>query len=115
MTMKRLLILLALCSSSLISLELMAQSGQIQVSGTVIDDLDNLGLPGVTVSVGLPERALTSTDAEGRFNVRVEPGATLHFHLIGFLDRTVKLKSNQTSIQVTLSVDDNQQIGREHV
>ncbi|QEC54009.1 SusC/RagA family TonB-linked outer membrane protein [Anseongella ginsenosidimutans] len=106
--MKRLLLLLALFSSSLISLELMAQSGQVTVSGTVIDNVDNLGLPGVTVSVGSPERALTATDAEGRFSVSVESGSTLHFHLIGFLDRSVTLKAGQTSLQVTLSVDDNQ-------
>src|SRR5690606_5919087 len=89
--MKRLLLVLAILSSSAASMELMAQSGQVVVSGTVVDNQDRLGLPGVTVSVGSPERALMATDANGQFTVRVESGATLHFHLIGFISRSVKL------------------------
>lgn len=89
-------------------MELMAQSGQVVVSGTVVDNQDRLGLPGVTVSVGSPERALMATDANGQFTVRVESGATLHFHLIGFISRSVKLRPGQTSIEVVLNADDNQ-------
>lgn len=106
--MKRLLLLIAIFSSSSAGLELMAQSGQVVVNGTVIDNQDHLGLPGVTVSVGSPEQALTATDANGQFSVRVSPDATLHFHLIGFIDRSVKLKAGQNNIEVTLNVDANQ-------
>src|SRR5690606_15260935 len=103
--MKRVLLFMALVGVALTPAVLLGQSAQVVVTGVVVDNLDNLGLPGVTVSVGSPERALTSTDANGEFSVRVARGSTLHFHLIGFIDRSVTLKSSQTNIQVTLTVD----------
>lgn len=106
--MKRVLFLLAIFSCLAPGPGLMAQSGQIVVTGTVTDSQDNLGLPGVTVSAGTLENSLVSTDAEGNFSVRVKPGETLHFHLIGFADRTVRLKSGQTRVQVSLDMDDSQ-------
>ncbi|HYH57469.1 MAG TPA: TonB-dependent receptor plug domain-containing protein, partial [Anseongella sp.] len=60
------------------------------------------------VSAGNPPQALAATEADGSFTVRVIPGETLHFRLIGFIDRSVKLKPGETSITVRLSEDQSQ-------
>src|SRR5690606_10213425 len=60
------------------------------------------------VSAGNAENSLTATDANGAFSVRVNPGETLYFRLIGFVDRSIKLRDGQTHIEVRLAPDASQ-------
>ncbi len=77
---------------------------QTVFTGTVKDANGNL-LQGVTISVKGQTKALTSTDANGRFVAEVPSNATLVFKLVGFEFLEVPLSENEKDITVTLNED----------
>ncbi|RQP18110.1 MAG: TonB-dependent receptor, partial [Parapedobacter sp.] len=89
--------LLALISFNFISY---AQE-QITVTGTVLDSLDNIPLPGVTVSV---EGATTSTktNEDGEFSLNVPREATLVFAYLGY-NTAYRTLQGEDHIDVRLS------------
>lgn len=95
MPFSKLILMLALLSFSLVSY------GQKTVSGTVLDALDNSGMPGVNVQV--KENTTTvMTDANGKFSISVPNNqATLVFKFIGKITKEV-LVGNQSEITVSL-------------
>ncbi|MGR3810382.1 SusC/RagA family TonB-linked outer membrane protein [Jiulongibacter sp. NS-SX5] len=79
---------------------------QIAVSGTVLDDLDNTGLPGVTVTIK-GSTVGTATNLEGQYSIEVPSASSvLVFSFIGKETQEITV-GNQTQINVTLA-DDSQ-------
>ncbi|MEI3797245.1 MULTISPECIES: TonB-dependent receptor [unclassified Chitinophaga] len=72
---------------------------QVTVQGKVTDD-KNEALPGVSVKVKNGQTG-TSTDAEGKYRIAVDPGAVLVFSYIGFQDEEA-LVGNKTVIDVVM-------------
>ena len=79
---------------------LIAQGGTV-VKGTVISATDKFPIPGVNVIVANTSRG-TSTDFDGQYELRVEPGDVLQFSYVGFETQSITV-GDQTTIDVTLS------------
>lgn len=75
----------------------------VDVAGTVTDQTDNTGLPGVNVTVKGTTSG-TVTDAEGKYAISVPGDATLVFSFIGYATQEI-LVNNQTTINVPLAGD----------
>ncbi len=105
-TMKRQLILLSIFFSC-ISLcgDLIAQTKQITVKGTVIDAATKEPMVGASVSV--PGKVLAQVNSNGGYTVTVADGATLTFTYVSYEPFTIKLKPGQTILNVTLSEKKN--------
>lgn len=72
-----------------------AWAQDILVTGTVTDASDNSPLPGTTIRVkGAPQG--TSSDAEGRYSIKVNRGDELTFSFIGMEPQSVKINSPRT-------------------
>lgn len=76
---------------------------QHTVDGTVTDV--NGPLPGVTVSVVGVAGSGTKTDADGKFKITAEIGATLRFTSIGYVSQDVKVTAGK--VNVVLESDEN--------
>lgn len=85
---------------------LSAQQAKQPVSGTVTDESGE-PLVGVTVMVKNTTTG-TTTDAQGHFQLSVEPGATLVFSYLGYNTQEIAV-GNKTSLKVALQ-DDSQNI-----
>ncbi|MBO4801678.1 MAG: TonB-dependent receptor [Bacteroidaceae bacterium] len=68
---------------------------QVEIRGTVLDDL-NEGLPGATVKEKGNDTNGTITDMDGRFTIKVSRGATLVFSFMGFETQEVIAKDGMT-------------------
>lgn len=91
-----LLLLVCLC---MCSFDLFAQ--QINVKGTVIDNTGE-SLPGVSIITKDGDHTSgTTTDIDGKYEIKVKQGATLEFSFIGFTTQKVKVGTNST-INITL-------------
>ena len=92
------LLLLCLFWATLISPDLLAQTGDRTVTGTVRDE-KNTGIPGVNIVIkgtGTPDCPKgTSTDVEGNYRLSVPEGAeaTLQFSYIGYVSQEVVIES----------------------
>ncbi|MCG9793086.1 SusC/RagA family TonB-linked outer membrane protein [Flavobacterium algicola] len=75
------------------------------ITGTVISEDDNMGIPGVNVSVK-GGKAGTVTDIDGKYSISVPANATLVFTYMGFTTQEIKVGSN-SSINTTLKSDKN--------
>ncbi|WP_138476608.1 SusC/RagA family TonB-linked outer membrane protein [Dyadobacter bucti] len=72
------------------------------VSGTVKDDEDGKGLPGVSIVVKGTMLG-TTTDANGNFQLMLEEGAAiLAFSYIGYDSREIEVASVQTTLDISL-------------
>ena len=80
-----------------------AQTRNVTVSGTVVDETTQTGLPGVSVVVAKPTKIATQTNLDGKFSMTVPEGSTLQFSFIGFVNQQVTLKPGQTTVKVTLA------------
>ena len=80
----------------------LAQAQQ-RVSGRVIAQDNQQGLPGATVLVKGTTTG-TSTDVEGQYSIDVPNGATLQFSMIGMTTQEVPV-GNQSVVNVTLAND----------
>ncbi|MBD3615064.1 MAG: TonB-dependent receptor [Gracilimonas sp.] len=77
---------------------------QQEVSGTVVDAETGETLPAVNIQVKNTTRG-TTTDREGNFTIRLEPGQTvLVFSFVGFKTREVNVEG-ETEIRVELQPD----------
>ena len=85
---------------------LSAQQAKQPVSGTVTDESGE-PLVGVTVMVKNTTTG-TTTDAQGHFQLSVEPGATLVFSYLGYNTQEIAV-GNKTSLKVALQ-DNSQNI-----
>lgn len=92
--MKRLLPLLLI----LFSFSVLAQNSQL--SGQVLNAVDNTGLPGVNVVVKGTSRG-TITDLDGRFTIEVSSPSIIVFSFIGYQSQEVVF-TGQTNIQIRL-------------
>ncbi len=76
----------------------------IKVSGTVISEDDQTGLPGVNIVVEGTTKG-TVTDIYGRYSLDVpDENAVLVFSSVGFITQKIKV-GNRTTINVTLNPD----------
>lgn len=84
--------------------ELKAIQQSIKVTGKIVSADDNMGIPGVNVTVKGVKGGVT-TDFDGSYSINVSsPNAILVFTSIGFKTKEVVVGS-QTSINVTLVAD----------
>src|SRR5215217_230322 len=67
----------------------------------IVTSADNVGLPGVTISIKGTNKA-TQTDASGRYSIAGEKGQTLQFSSVGFLPQEVVI-GDATSLNILLS------------
>lgn len=74
---------------------------QVSVTGTVNDNTGE-SLPGVSILAKDGDRTFgTTTDINGRYEIKVNQGATLEFSFIGFTKQKVKVGTNNV-INITL-------------
>ena len=85
-----------------VGFSLLAQAQTTAVSGTVPDSHKE-PLPGVSIKVKGSE-AGTSTDVDGKFNIRVPANAVLVFSYVGFKPTEVKV-GQRTTLSVVLQED----------
>lgn len=71
------------------------------VSGTVTSADDGLPLAGVTIT-NIAKKSLGSTNADGRFNIRVTSGAPVSFGMVGFDTFTTRFQSANNNIKIKL-------------
>lgn len=104
--MKRQLILLSIFFSCIsLCMDLIAQTKQTTVRGTVIDAATKEPMVGASVSV--PGKVLAQVNANGGYSVTVPDGATLTFTYVSYEPFTIKLKPGQTILNVSLSEKKN--------
>ena len=95
---KLILFLFVLCTS-------ISVSAQTTISGSVVSQEDNSGLPGVSVSV--KGAALgTATDVDGNFSLTIPTDkAVLIFKYIGFKEQQVSVSGNSKNLKVMMQED----------
>lgn len=76
---------------------------EITVTGAVTSADDGLPLPGVNVIVKGTTNG-TNTDFDGKYTIKVQPGAVLEFSSVGFKTQNITVGS-QTSIKVGMETD----------
>ncbi|MET3026957.1 SusC/RagA family TonB-linked outer membrane protein [Flavobacterium sp. UW10123] len=82
-----------------------AQSNQVTVTGAVTDNLSGL-LPGVNVTEKSTKNTVT-TDFNGKYQIKVKPGATLVFSFIGMKKLEIAI-NGRTIVDAKLSEDSNE-------
>ncbi|GAA4825093.1 TonB-dependent receptor [Algivirga pacifica] len=97
--MKKLLLLLTFMACTMSWL----YAQQVQVQGTVTSSDDQMGLPGVNVSVKGTTKG-TVTDMDGKFSLYVDKGVTLVVSYIGYKTKEVTVE-NQSNLALTLEVN----------
>ncbi len=75
----------------------------ITVNGKIIDGANGQAVVGATI--GTDGKGLTQSDANGKYTVLVNNGATLVFTSLGYTSQSIKLKPNQTLLNVSLIAD----------
>ncbi|GAA4306803.1 TonB-dependent receptor [Mucilaginibacter gynuensis] len=85
--------------------DLYSQAQNVTITGSVIDKATNTEFPGVTVVMEKPYKALTQTDAKGKFTVTAPVNSTLVFTFIGYVSQKVKVEANMKPQTVFLSED----------
>lgn len=103
--MKKLLLVSLCLLATLCVTQVFAQSRTI--TGTVTAKEDGLPLPGVTVRIKGTDQGV-STDANGKFSISAQTGATLTFSYIAYLPQDIVVGAGSV-INVTLS-ENNQQL-----
>ena len=95
---KYLLFLFVLCTSVYVS-------AQTTITGTVVLEVDDTGLPGVSVSV--KGTALgTATDVNGNFSIAIPTDkAVLVFKYIGFQNQEISVSGNTRNLKVAMQED----------
>ncbi|MGG5903222.1 SusC/RagA family TonB-linked outer membrane protein [Sphingobacterium daejeonense] len=102
MKLKKLIILIL----SIFSLQIASAQNQ-EVRGRVVDESNN-GIGGVTILNAANNRAITATSDNGNFAISVAPNTTLLFKAVGFAQRRITVRANQTSLNVQMSSTQDQ-------
>src|SRR5690606_9185450 len=77
---------------------------QNQVKGTVINQADQLPIPGATIKV-VGKTTGTTTDASGNFVIDAEPNDVLEISFLGFVTARYTVTSSDQAIKIELSED----------
>jgi Ca-activated chloride channel family protein len=75
----------------------------ITVTGKIVDAAN--GQPIVGATIGTNGKGLTQSDVDGKYTVAANNGATLVFISLGYTSQSIKLKPNQTVLNVSLIAD----------
>jgi Ca-activated chloride channel family protein len=75
----------------------------ITVTGKIVDATN--GQPVVGATIGTDGKGLTQSDIDGKYTLVVNKGATLVFISLGYTSQSIKLKPNQTVLNVSLVAD----------
>lgn len=85
-----------------------AQTSQnITIKGTVIDDSDNTGVPGVSITDNT-RKVLGLTDGSGNFSVTIAKGGTINFTMIGYGTVSRTFADAQTSVSIRMKSSTNE-------
>ncbi len=74
----------------------------VRVKGHVIDKDQNIGKSNVTVSSGTPPKAISVTDEQGNFNVRVRLGTRLTFSHTGFNTQSYVVTVADSTLEIIM-------------
>jgi TonB-linked SusC/RagA family outer membrane protein len=103
--MRKILRLFLTLSLGFLLLPSVVQAQERTITGTIVSDDSKTPLSGVTVRVKGTRRIVT-TDAEGKFTLKVNPGETLQVSYVGY--ETTDIKSGDAAtISVSLKAADN--------
>ncbi len=91
------------CLAFFLTLATLTAFAQKRVTGTVKDNETNTGLPGVSILVKGTTRG-TVTDADGKYSIEANEGATLVFSSVGYVTQEVAVGSSSV-IDITLVAD----------
>ncbi|RZL48540.1 MAG: SusC/RagA family TonB-linked outer membrane protein [Pedobacter sp.] len=78
----------------------------VSVKGKVIDENDNLGIPGVTIIDG-NRKVYGITNNDGEFNISVPTGTELSFTMLGYLPFKRVISQSSTNLNIKLKVSNN--------
>ena len=90
---------------TLLLLPQLVQAQERTVTGTIVSEDNKTPLAGVTVKVKGSRRIVT-TDANGKFSIRLNPGETLQVSYVGYMTSEVKPGDSGT-VGVSLKTADN--------
>jgi TonB-linked SusC/RagA family outer membrane protein len=79
----------------------------IDITGKVIDPQNQIGIPGVNISIKGNKSLLAQTNSKGEFRIDVKPGDILVFTYIGFKPKEVTINDNKF-LTVSLEAQINQ-------
>ncbi|WP_293299506.1 SusC/RagA family TonB-linked outer membrane protein [Pedobacter sp. UBA4863] len=85
-----------------------AQNSQnITVKGNVLDESDNTGVPGVSITDN-SKRVLGLTDGKGEFSITIAKGATVNFSMIGYTTSARTFSDAQTGVNIRMKSSTNE-------
>src|SRR5690349_15311017 len=102
--MRKILQLFFVLSLGLLLLPSFVQAQERTVTGTILSEDNKSPLAGVTIRVKGTRRIVT-TDANGRFTIKMNPGETLQVSYVGYTTSEVKPDGN--TVGVNLKTADN--------
>jgi len=102
--MRKILQLFFVLSLGLLLLPSFVQAQERTVTGTILSEDNKSPLAGVTIRVKGTRRIVT-TDANGRFSIKMNPGETLQVSYVGYTTSEVKPDGN--TVGVNLKTADN--------
>lgn len=76
---------------------------QVKITGTVLEEGSNTGIPGATVQVKGTTRG-AATDVDGKFSLDAKSGEVLVISSIGYVSKQITL-GNQTNLTILLASD----------
>ncbi len=91
------------CLAFFLTLATLTAFAQKRVTGTVKDNETNTGLPGVSILVKGTTRG-TVTDADGKYSIEANEGATLVFSSVGYVTQEIAVGSSSV-IDIILVAD----------
>jgi TonB-linked SusC/RagA family outer membrane protein len=102
--MRKILPLFFVISMAILLLPVAVQAQERTVTGTILAEDNKTPLAGVTVRVKGTRRIVT-TDANGRFSVRMNPNETLQISYVGYV--TADVKPTGDAVGISLKTADN--------
>jgi TonB-linked SusC/RagA family outer membrane protein len=78
----------------------------VVVKGTVLDDSDGIGIPGITISDNT-KRVYGATNEKGAFSITVAKGTTLNFTMIGYTTASRIISDNQSNLVIRMKESSN--------
>ncbi len=102
MKLQKLIILLI----SVFSLQIAYAQNQ-EVRGKVVDE-SNKGIAGVTIVNAATNRSISATSDDGSFALSVAPNTTLIFKGVGYTQRRITVRANQSTLNVQMSSTEDQ-------
>lgn len=103
--MRKILRLFFVLSMALLLLPQLVQAQERTITGTILSEDNKTPLAGVTVKVKGSRRIVT-TDANGKFSIKVNPGETLQVSYVGYMTSEIKPGDGGT-VAVSLKTADN--------